>query len=74
LKKFVLCGEAYAQWWCEENRHAHSAQKETLNFSPLFSSDELKMQTTPMAVTPFAGMASFFLGMHLTQPTTICRV
>jgi hypothetical protein len=39
---------------------AHTAQNETLNSSPLFCSDELKMQTTLKAVTPFAGMASFF--------------
>jgi hypothetical protein len=37
-----------------------AAQNETCNFTPLFGSDELKLQTTPKAVTPFAGMASFF--------------
>jgi hypothetical protein len=39
---------------------AYAAQDEMLNFNPLFSSDELKLQTTPKAVTQFAGMASFF--------------
>jgi hypothetical protein len=39
---------------------AHAEHNETLNFNPLFGSDELKLQTTPKAVTPFAGMASFF--------------
>jgi hypothetical protein len=39
---------------------AHAAQNDTFNFNPLFGSDELKLQTTPKAVTPFAGMASFF--------------
>jgi hypothetical protein len=37
-----------------------AAQNDTFNFTPLFGSDELKLQTTPKAVTPFAGMASFF--------------
>jgi hypothetical protein len=39
---------------------ASAAQNDTFNFTPLFGSDELKLQTTPKAVTPFAGMASFF--------------
>ncbi len=39
---------------------AHTAQNDTFNFTPLFGSDELKLQTTPKAVTPFAGMVSFF--------------
>lgn len=39
---------------------AHAAQNETLHFNPLFGSEELKLQTTPKAETPFAGMASFF--------------
>jgi len=30
---------------------AYAAQDEMLNFNPLFSSDELKLQTTPKAVT-----------------------
>jgi hypothetical protein len=40
---------------------AHAAQNDTFNFTPLFGSDELKLETTPKAVTPFAGMASFFV-------------
>ena len=40
---------------------ASAAQNDTFNFTPLFGSDELKLQTTPKAVTPFAGMASFFV-------------
>ena len=39
----------------------HAAQNDTFHFTPLFGSDELKLQTTPKAVTPFAGMASFFV-------------
>ena len=39
---------------------ASAAQNDTFNFIPLFGSDELKLETTPKAVTPFAGMASFF--------------
>ena len=39
---------------------ASAAQNDTFNFTPLFGSDELKLETTPKAVTPFAGMASFF--------------
>jgi hypothetical protein len=33
---------------------AHAAQNETFNFNPLFGSDELKLQTTPKAVTEVA--------------------
>ena len=40
---------------------ASAAQNDTFNFTPLFGSDELKLETTPKAVTPFAGMASFFV-------------
>ena len=40
---------------------ASAAQNDTFNFNPLFGSDELKLETTPKAVTPFAGMASFFV-------------
>ncbi len=39
---------------------AHAAHNDTVKFSPLFGSGEIKLQTTAMAVTPYAGMASFF--------------
>jgi hypothetical protein len=39
---------------------AHTAPNDTIKFTPLFGSGELKLQTTTKAVTPFAGMASFF--------------
>jgi hypothetical protein len=39
----------------------HATQNDTFNFTPLFGSDELKLETMPKAVTPFAGMASFFV-------------
>jgi hypothetical protein len=39
---------------------ASAAQNDTFNFTPLFGSDELKLQTTPKAVTSFAGMVTFF--------------
>ena len=37
-----------------------TAQNDTLNFAPLFGGGEIKMSTTPKAVTPFGGMVSFF--------------
>jgi hypothetical protein len=46
---------------------AHAAQNETFNFNPLFGSDELKLQATPKAVTPFAGMASFFAWLGVLE-------
>lgn len=39
---------------------ADPAQNDTIKFTPLFASCEIKLQTTAKAVTPFAGMASFF--------------
>jgi hypothetical protein len=39
---------------------ANPAQNDTFKFTPLFGSGEIKLQSTPKAVTPFAGMASFF--------------
>lgn len=39
---------------------ARTAQNDTVKFTPLFGSGEIKLQTTAKAVTPFAGMASFF--------------
>ena len=39
---------------------ADPAQNDTIKFTPLFGSGEVKFQMTPKAVTPFAGMASFF--------------
>ena len=39
---------------------AHAAPNDTFKFRPLFGSGEIKLQTTAKAVTPFAGMASFF--------------
>ncbi len=39
---------------------AYTAQNDTVKFTPLFGSGEIKLQTTAKAVTPFAGMASFF--------------
>ena len=39
---------------------AHTAPNDTFKFTPLFGSGEIKLQTTAKAVTPFAGMASFF--------------
>jgi hypothetical protein len=39
---------------------AHTAQNDTVKFTPLFGSGEIKLQTTAKAVTPFAEMASFF--------------
>ena len=39
---------------------AQTAPNDTIKFTPLFGSGELKLQTTTKAVTPFAGMASFF--------------
>ena len=39
---------------------AQTAPNDTIKFTPLFGSGELKLQTTAKAVTPFAGMASFF--------------
>jgi len=39
---------------------AQSAPNDTIKFTPLFGSGEVKLQTTTKAVTPFAGMASFF--------------
>ena len=37
-----------------------TAQNDTRNFAALFGGGELKMSSTPKAVTPFAGMVSFF--------------
>jgi hypothetical protein len=37
-----------------------TAQNDTRNFAPLFGGGEIKMSSTPKAVTPFAGLASFF--------------
>jgi hypothetical protein len=39
---------------------AQTAPNDTIKFTPLFGYGELKLQTTTKAVTPFAGMASFF--------------
>jgi hypothetical protein len=39
---------------------AHTAPNDTFKFTPLFGSGEIKLQMTVKAVTPFAGMASFF--------------
>ena len=39
---------------------AQTAPNDTIKFTPLFGSGEVKLQTTTKAVTPFAGMASFF--------------
>jgi len=39
---------------------AQTAPNDTIKFTPLFGYGELKLQTTMKAVTPFAGMASFF--------------
>jgi hypothetical protein len=37
-----------------------AAQNDALHFAPLFGGSQLKLQTTLKAVTPFAGLASFF--------------
>jgi hypothetical protein len=37
-----------------------TAQNDTRNFAPLFGGGEIKMSSTKKAVTPFAGLASFF--------------
>ena len=39
---------------------AHAAPNDTFKFRPLFGSGVIKLQATAKAVTPFAGMASFF--------------
>jgi len=40
---------------------AFAAPNDTIKFTPLFGCGEVKLQTTTKAVTPFAGMASFFV-------------
>ena len=37
-----------------------AAQNDAMDFAPLFGPGQLKIQTTLKAVTPFAGLASFF--------------
>ena len=37
-----------------------AAQNDAMDFAPLFGAGQLKIQTTLKAVTPFAGLASFF--------------
>jgi hypothetical protein len=39
---------------------ARTAPNDTFKFTPLFGAGEMKLQATAKAVTPFAGMASFF--------------
>ena len=46
---------------------AHAAQNEKFNLNPLFGSDELKLETTRKAVTPFAGKASFFVWLGVLE-------
>jgi len=60
LKKIASHGKAGAQVGVNKTDTAYAAQNEMLSFNPLFGSDEVKLKMTPKAVTPFAGMASFF--------------
>jgi hypothetical protein len=43
-----------------KNTATETAQNETMDLRSLFGGGNLKLETTPKAVTPFAGMVSFF--------------